>query len=195
MSKTDSLVTEEKTEDGFASFGENKTLKRWLNFYRKENPGLKLENFKLDESGKLETMKGTVLGSFDPGFDSVYLPFLIYNPPQTMYLDLDSYKWSLDKNGSVMLSVDQEIDLVNLKDKTVTRVAFYGPSYWVEDAFWINDSVFVLLENSDENQVGFRLFNLNENLISIYSYSEPLKIRDEFYNDFRLKNKGIKVPE
>src|SRR5690606_38155956 len=80
LNETDSSVTEEIPADGFAAFGENKTLQRWLNFYQKENPGLKLENFTLEGSGKLEMMKGTVSGSFEPEFDSVYLPFLIYNP-------------------------------------------------------------------------------------------------------------------
>jgi len=179
--------------DGFAAFDENRTLQRWLNFYQQENPDLKLENFEFLESKKLETMKGTVSGIFDPEFDSVYLSFLIYNPSKTMYLDLDSYHWTLDKDGNALFEAGQEIDLVNLKDKTVTRVAFFGPPYWAEDAFWVTDSAFVLLQNSDRNEAGFQLFNLKENSVSTYSYSEPLKIRDEFYNDFRLKNKGIKV--
>jgi len=193
LNETDVPITDEAPSDGFAAFGENRTLQRWLNFYQQENPDLKLENFEFLESKKLETMKGTVSGIFDPEFDSVYLSFLIYNPSKTMYLDLDSYHWTLDKDGNALFEAGQEIDLVNLKDKTVTRVAFFGPPYWAEDAFWVTDSAFVLLQNSDRNEAGFQLFNLKENSVSTYSYSEPLKIRDEFYNDSRLKNKGIKV--
>ncbi len=193
--ETDSLATEENTDDGFAVFGENKTLQRWLNFYQKENPGLKLENFKLQGSEKLEMMEGSVAGSFDEDFDSVYLPFLVYNPSKTLYLDLDSYNWVLDKEGNALFEADQEVNLVNLKEKTVKRIAFYGSSYWAEDAFWVTDSAFVLLQNNDQNEIEFRLYNLKDNSVSSYFYSEPLKIRDEFYNDSRLKNKGVKVLE
>lgn len=175
------------------SFETNPTMKGWLDFYKKENPEMGLANFELQKTGKLETMEGTVSTIYEPDFDSVYLPFLVFNPSKTMYIDLDSYNWVPDENGNAMFEADQEVNLVNLKDKTVTRVGFYGPSYWAEDAFWMNDSVFVLLENDDQNQTGFRLINLQEKTISSYLNNQPLKVNEIFYNDLRLKKKGVEV--
>ncbi len=191
LAEPDSVNVVENSET--INFKENPTMKVWLGFYKKENPEMGLDNFELQKTEKLETMGGSVSGTFDKEFDSVYLPFLIYNPSKTMYVDLDSYNWVLDKNGNAMFEADQEVNLVNLKDETVKRVGFYGPSHWVEDAFWINDSVFVLLENDDQNQTGFQLINLQENSISSYINTKSLKIREEFYNDMRLKSKGIQV--
>lgn len=174
-------------------FEQNPTMKDWLNFYKKENSEMGLGNFELQETKTLQTMEGSVYGTFDTEFDSVYKPFLIYNPSNTMYVDIDSYNWVLDEDGTAMFEPDQEINLVDVNKKSITRVAFYGPSHWVEDVFWINDSVFVLLENSDQNETSFQLINLQENSISSYINTQPLKISEGFYNDQRLNRKGVKV--
>lgn len=190
LSEVDSTDVEDSES---MSFEANPTMKGWLDFYKKENPEMGLANFELQKTAKLDMMDGSVSGTFDPEFDSVYMPFLVFNPSKTMYIDLDSYNWVLDKDGNAMFEADQEVNLVNLKDKSVKRIVFYGPSYWAEDAFWMNDSVFVLLENSDQNETSFQLINLKENTISNYINTKPLNIREEFYNDLRLNRKGIKV--
>lgn len=191
LTKIDSADLEEDSEP--MSFEANPTMKGWLDFYKKENPEMGLGNFELEKTTKLDMMEGSVSGIFDPEFDSVYTPFLVFNPSRTMYIDLDSYNWVLDKDGNAMFEPDQEVNLVNLNDKTIKRIGFYGPSHWAEDAFWMNDSVFVLLENSDQNETSFQLINLQENSISSYINKKPLKIREEFYNDQRLNRKGVKV--
>lgn len=190
LSEVDSTDVEDSES---MSFEANPTMKGWLDFYKKENPEMGLANFELQKTAKLDMMDGSVSGTFDPEFDSVYMPFLVFNPSKTMYIDLDSYNWVLDKDGNAMFEADQEVNLVNLKDKSVKRIVFYGPSYWAEDAFWMNDSVFVLLENSDQNETSFQLINLKENTISNYINTKPLNIREEFYNDLRLNRKGVKV--
>lgn len=186
----DSISTENSQSMSFES---HPTMKGWLDFYKKENPEMGLGNFEMLETKKLDMMEGSVSGIFDTEFDSVYMPFLIFNPSKTMYLDLDSYNWVLDEDGTAMFEADQEVNLVDLKDNTGKRVGFYGPSHWAEDAFWMNDSVFVLLENSDQNEMSFQLINLKENSISSYINTETLKAREEFYNDLRLNRKGVKV--
>lgn len=190
LSEVDSTDVEDSES---MSFEANPTMKGWLDFYKKENPEMGLANFELQKTTKLDMMDGSVSGIFDSEFDSVYMPFLVFNPSKTMYIDLDSYNWVLDKDGNAMFEADQEVNLVNLKDKSVKRIGFYGPSYWAEDAFWMNDSVFVLLENSDQNETSFQLINLKENTISNYINTKPLNIREEFYNDLRLNRKGVKV--
>src|SRR5690554_7486346 len=71
-----------------------------------------------------------------------------------MYLDIDSYNWSVDNEGVAQFEADQEINLVDLKEKTVNRVAFFGPSHRIDDAFWVSDSIFVLLETGSDNRPG-----------------------------------------
>lgn len=189
--EVDSMEVADTSEP--TSFEANPTMKGWLDFYKKENPQMGMGSFELQKTTKLEMMDGTVSATYDADFDPVYTPFLIHNPSKTMYIDLDSYNWVLDDEGVAMFEADQEVNLVNLKDKTVKRIGFYGPSHRAEDAFWMNDSVFVLLENDDQNQTSFQLVNLAENTISSYLNKEPLKIREEFYNDTRLNKKGVKV--
>src|SRR5690606_10252965 len=67
------------------SFEENATMKNWLTFYQKDNPELDMGSFEMQQTEKLEMMQGSVKGVFDPEFDSVYEPFLVYNPSKTMY--------------------------------------------------------------------------------------------------------------
>lgn len=189
LEEVDSL----NSDNSALSFEENTTMKGWLDFYKKENPNMGLSNFELQNTEKLETMEGSVKATFDAEFDSVYKPFLIYNSSKTMYIDLDSYNWVLDDDGTAMFEADQEVNLINLNDKSVTRIGFYGPSHWAEDAFWMSDSVFVLLENNDQNETSFQLINLGENTISSYINTQPLEIREEFYNDLRLGRKGVKA--
>lgn len=177
------------------SFEENATMKNWLTFYQKDNPELDMGSFEMQQTEKLEMMQGSVKGVFDPEFDSVYEPFLVYNPSKTMYIDLDSYHWSPDKDGKPMFEADQEVNLVSLKDKTVRRIGFYGPSHRAEDAFWMTDSVFVVLENNDENQIGFQLYNLMENTVSNYNTTQTLKSVSNAYFETRLNQKGVEVSD
>ena len=191
LPETDSTAYE--TPDKTLSFEESPVMQDWLNFYRQENPGMGMADFELEKTQKLETIPGTVNGNFDPEFDTVYEPFLVYNPSKTLYIDLDSYHWSLDKDGNALFEADQEINLINLNNQTVERIGFYGPSYRVEDAFWLTDSVFVLLEKSDGDEAGFRLFNLQENTVTDYVNTQPLKTGEQSYHDFRLSKKGVEI--
>lgn len=189
LSETDSIVYE--TSPSIRSLEEIPTMNNWLNFYKIHNPEFSLGNFELQKTEKLETMTGSVSGKFDPEFDSTYEPFLIYNPSKTFYIDLDSYHWTLDGEGNPMFEADQEVNLVNLNDQSVSRIAFYGPSYWAEDAFWLTDSVFVILVNNDENLPGFQLFNLEESSVTSYGSSQPLNQEIQDYRKERFIKKGI----
>lgn len=152
---------------------------------------MSMGNFELQKTEKLDTIPGSVKGNFDSEFDTVYEPFLIYNPSKTFYIDLDSYHWTLGSEGNPMFEADQEVNLVNMTNKTVSRIGFYGPSYWAEDAFWLTDSVFVILENNDEGQPGFQLINLKEKSVTSYGSIQPLKQNNQDYRKLRLIKKGL----
>ena len=195
---TDSVryVQESETETStITDLESNPTFQKWLNFYRSSDDSMSMGNFNLEESKKLEMQPGNVAGIFDSAFDKTYEPFLIYNPSKTFYLDIDSYHWTLEKEGMPLFEADQEINLVNLKEKTVNRVAFFGPSYWVDDAFWVSDSIFILLENNFDNQPDIQVFNLKENIISQYGYSDSTRRPIEpAYILERLESRGIISP-
>lgn len=186
-------IAEEEASQ-FAGFESNETLKNWLEFYKNAQTPINLSNFTLKPNRKLELKEGHIKANYEPGFDSTYEPFLIYNPSKTMYLDIDSYNWFLDKEGVAQFDADSEINLVNLNDKTVSRIAFYGPSSWVDDAFWMSDSVFVLLENNYENLPSLQVYNLKKKMISTYNYSDSARNRiPTKYLKKRLADKGIKL--
>jgi hypothetical protein len=191
------VLEEEKPEDQlFANFESQSNMKNWISHYQNQGADLNLSQFNLQESQKLKQMPGNVKAIFDSDFDKTYEAFLIYNPSKTMYLDIDSYNWETDKEGNAMFNSDTEINLVNLKDKSVNRVVYYGASYWIDDAFWVTDSIFALLENNYDNQPSIQIFNLKKNTISPYVYSDTLtQIKQRSYFKKRLKDKGIKVSD
>lgn len=192
--ETDSIEYVEEAETSTISDLEsNSTFQNWLKFYQSSDSGISMSNFNLTETQKLEVQPGNVIGNFEADFDETYEPFLIYNPSKTMYLDIDSYNWELDKEGVAQFEADQEVNLVSLKDKTVNRVAFLGPSYWVDDAFWVSDSIFVLLQNSDENQPEIMTYNLKNNSIYMFLHNEEIKSGKKGYTQSRLEKKGVKV--
>lgn len=165
-------------------------LTKWVEYYKEKKPSFSLSNFYLITTDSLILIQGTVFGSFDNNFDKVYHNFLIYRLDKKQYLDLDSYNWTIDENGQPSFSPDQEINLIDIENKTVNRIAFRGPSQWVEDAFWKNDSTIVLLENNYEKQPIFTELNLKNKLVRIYKYNETLNLESD-YTMLRFKQKGI----
>ncbi len=196
ITESDSVQYAEEPEiekSPLANMESNATFRNWINHYKSEDESFSMGNFNLEESKKLETQSGNVKGNFEPEFDKTYEPFLIYNPSKTFYLDIDSYNWDLDSEGVAQFEADQEVNLVNLKDKTVSRVAFFGPSYWVDDAFWVSDSIFILLQNNDENIPEISTYNLKDNSVFLFRNQEPIQKTDSSYTQSRLKKKGVKM--
>jgi len=183
----------ETEKSALANLNSNTTFQNWLKYYQSADKSFSMGNFNLEESKKLEMQPGNVAGIFDSTFDKTYEPFLIYNPSKTFYLDIDSYNWTKDKEGNALFEADQEINLVNLKEKTVNRVAFFGPSYWVDDAFWVSDSIFILLQNNDENIPEITTYNLKDNSVFLYRNDEPIQKTDSSYTQSRLEKKGVKM--
>lgn len=164
----------------------NSKLVNWEEYYKILDTNFDLNKFKLDDNHKLETMPGSVSALYDQDFDEKYEPFLIYNSTKEMYIDMDSYSMTFE-DDDVNFEPDQEINVVNIPKKTVTRIGFYGPSYWVEDAFWKDDHTVILLENNDEKVPMIVEINLNSHEVTRYVYSDTLKSKSD-YSKQRIQN-------
>lgn len=165
----------------------DKHLVDWLSYYQNEDSTFSLESFKFESIDTLQFMQGSVKGSFDEGYDSIYNDYLVLNAFKDQYIDFDSYQWSLDENKKPMYSPDQEINWVDINKKTVTRIGFLGPSQWVEDAFWENKSTVVLLENSDENVLRIIKIDLNRKIATTFKYDSSLKSKSKYATKRLLK--------
>ena len=162
----------------------------WFQYYQAQNPELKIDFFSLEETSPISYEKTNVKILNQKGFNEIYKPFLIFNESKDKYLDLDSYHWFLGADGSASFEADQQVVLVDLKNKNAKQIAFFGPSFWIEDAYWKGDSIAVLLGNTYEKVPFFMEYNFENNTKKYYKYSDTLKFETS-YSKVRLKNKGI----
>ena len=179
--KTDThIFMNEISENSNLNFLKNdndSVLLRWINYYKSFDSNFSLNKFEKMDNHPIQYIDGNVLGVFDEKFDDIYMNFLIYSPNKEMYIDFDSYAWFVyedDDKSEIFFDIDQEINLVNISKKTVTRIAFRGVSDWVEDAYWINDNTVVLLENSSENKPTVSIFNLEDSEVTIFIYQNTI---------------------
>jgi hypothetical protein len=169
----------------------NLKLSEWIDYYQSLEPNFSLENFEFKSKDSLNIIQGNVFGNYDTNFDPIYSDFLIYRNDKEKYIDFDSYNWSIDENKEILFSPDQEINVVDIKNKTVDRIAFRGPSQWVENAYWESDSMIVLLENNYEKQPIITELNLKSKTVKSFKYRDTLNFDSE-YSKLRFKEKGLK---
>ncbi len=169
-------------------------LKNWLDYYQVKDSTLSLDGFRLYVIDTIKFRAGNVFGSFHPEFDNVYLDFLSYNEDRTKYIDIDSYSWFVTTDSKAEFSPDQEINLLDVTEKSVLRIGFYGPSAKVEEAFWEGDSVVALLGNGEPDVSGIFIarLNLSTGVQRIYHHKGFPEIESD-YTRKRLGEKGIKV--
>lgn len=171
---------------------EDSILTAWSQYYQKENSNFKSELFQLKETFPISYRESSVDILHQKGFNEIYKPFLVFNESRDHYLDFDSYNWFIDPNGNAGYEADQQVVVVDLEKKSAKQIAFFGPSFWVEDAYWKSDSVVVLLGNSYE-KIPFKMeFNFKTNKAKNYIYPDTLKFETP-YSKIRLRSKGIKV--
>ncbi len=191
--KPDSKPNLAKTGTPHRFFTKNEIqIQPWFTYYKSKDSTFKFENFKLEESTPISYQKSTIFMLNEKGFNETYKSFLVFNKSKDKYVDFDSYHWFLEKDGSASFEADQQIVLVDRKKKKARQIAFFGPSYWIEEAFWKEDSVVVLLGNSYEKVPFIMEFNLEKNWKKYYKYSDTLKFETS-YSKERLRSKGIKT--
>lgn len=167
-------------------------IQPWFTYYKSQDSTFKFENFKLEENTPISYQKSTIFILNEKGFNETYKPFLVFNKSKDKYIDFDSYHWFLEKDGSASFEADQQIVLVDWKKKKAQQIAFFGPSFWIEEAFWKDDSEVFLLGNSYEKVPFIIEFNLAKNWKKYYKYSDTLKFETSYTNE-RLRSKGIKT--
>lgn len=174
-------------------FGEssNRILNEWVSYYKSNEPGFSLNHFSLEKTDTLSFIQGNVLGNFDDNFDEVYADFIVFNSGKDKYIDFDSYQWELADDKSMLFSPDQEINLIDVNAQTVTRIGFRGYLQWVEDGFWKNDSIIILLENTDDKIPFIREIDLNSRVEKTFKYPDSLNFKSK-YSELRFNKKGLK---
>ena len=164
----------------------------WFQYYQKENPDFKTALFQLQEAAPISYEAASTIILNKKGFNEIYKPFLVFDKSGTQYLDFDSYQWFLNPDGSAGFEADQQIVLVDMRKKNAHQIAFFGPSFWIEDAYWKGDSVAVLMGNSSDKIPFIIKFNFDENTQKYYKYSDTLQF-ETAYSKIRLRRKGIKI--
>lgn len=162
------------------------TFQKWKNYYSSLDPKLSGIAFIQSSEQKQEDIPGTVHATFDKEFDPVYLPFLVYSPDKSRYIDFDSYQWSLI-NGEPQFEVDQEVNLVDTKNKTVRRIAFRGPSAVIEEVYWKNNATVVMLENFDSVPI-IHVIDLVKKTEKTYTGTMKVKAQSAYFT-LRLQDK------
>ncbi|SFI73629.1 hypothetical protein SAMN05421638_0893 [Kaistella treverensis] len=189
---TETSATALKTEKSDKKTQNFLELTDWFKYYKEKNPAFSAEKFTLQQTSPLSYGETSVKILNQKGFNEIYAPFFIFNESKDNYLDIDSYHWIISPDGYAGFEADQQIVLVDIKKKEARQIAFYGPSFRIEDAVWKGDSVAVLLGNSYE-KVPFKVeFNFPKNLVKNYQYSDTLKFEKPF-SEIRLEKKGIKI--
>ncbi len=168
------------------------TGQSWFQYYKKENPDFTPELFQLKETSPISYQKTSVIVMNKKGFNEIYKPFFVFSESKDQYLDFDSYQWFLQADGSAGFEADQQIVLVDYKKKVAKQIAFFGPSFWVEDAYWKGDSVAVLLGNTYEKVPFILKYNFANSTVKNFKYLDTMKFETP-YSKIRLRSKGIKV--
>lgn len=173
-----------ETEKKYADISNIKhlTLNNWSAYYKTYiDSFFNLNNFILESENTIQKTEGSVYATFNEQFDTVYTGFLIYSPNKQKYIDIDSYQLSIGKTTNELLfEADQEINLIDLVDQKVWRIAFFGPSYWVEDALWQNDSIVLLLQNSYNQIPAVQKININTLKQYTYTYNDTLTKKSHY---------------
>ena len=167
----------------------NETLQTWINYYRLFDKDFSLDNFIFEEERTKDEMQGTICGIFDKCFNQRLVDFLIFSPNKKKYVDLDTYGMSLDEDNEADFEIDQAVNVVDIEQKTITRIFFLGSVGRVEDAFWESDSKIVLLLNVDYlPRIG--IIDLNTKKIKCYEYRSVIDFNSDYYFE-RLRKKGV----
>jgi hypothetical protein len=187
VSDSDRKTSETKTskERFYMEKNNHLTLSKWVDYYQNLEPKFSLDGFEFKSRETSDIIQGTVPSNYDKNFDSVYCNFLIYRDDRKQYIDFDSYSWSLE-SGEILWSPDQEINLVDVKNKTVQRIAFRGPSQWVENVFWQDNTTVILLENNYKKQPAILKLDLKNKSIVTFMYKDTLSF-DSTYTIWRFE--------
>lgn len=173
---TDSNQITKKIETARDSIGPNP----WTAFYQKQDSAFNENEFALISAAPITYLPTSTKATYENGADPIYLPYIFYNPSKTQYVDIDSYLWHLGADGEKSFEADQEIILVDTKEKNKNRVLFFGPSYRVEYAVWKNDQLVQLYGTSDEIIPFKIMLDLKKDSLFYHDYPREINASKRF---------------
>ncbi|MDO5510194.1 MAG: hypothetical protein Q4F57_05820 [Weeksellaceae bacterium] len=185
------IATEPTPPEETESLYTDRAFNQWKMYYSERDVDMTSGNFELDNTIDVVPENATSAAMWEPGFDPVYLPYLAFNADSSMYVDIHSYKWKAYEGEEIAINPDQEVMLVNRKDKTKKRLFFYGPTFWVEDAYFKNDSIVVLMENNDERLPAYQELNIRTMKSDYYVLKESVNFDSDYLNRI-VTRRGIK---
>ncbi len=168
---------------------EETAMQKWQQFYQNQDQTFQPEKFTAQPKSKINYREDESPILPDQDFNMLYQPFLVFSPDRSKYIDIDSYHWQL-YDGNASFEADQKAVLVDMNSKTSQQIAFFGPSFRIEEAYWKNDHQAVLLGNTYEKVPFFIEYDFRENTQQFFQYPDTLKF-EKTYGDFRLESKGI----
>lgn len=151
-------------------------------FAKSKSPGFDWSRFRMMNSWKEDSLYITPFAPASNYYED-YKPYLKYSPDGSMFIDLDSYNLTLekDKNGrrvAIESGPDTEVSLVNVKDKKKTRLVFLGPGSSIEEGSWIDNENLILFGFQETGEAGNKLpviwrFHLPTTTYYIYEMPDP----------------------
>lgn len=171
METMDTLLSAE-TVQSFSTSG-------FSDYAKKQARGFDWNKFRMTSSWKEDSM---LVSPFTPDKDYYrdYGPFLKYSPDSSMFIDLDSYNIDIKKDDKGRfigheLGPDSEVSLIDVDDKTRTRLVFMGPGGSIEDGMWLDNNTLVLMgvqENERRERVA-TLWKFHVPTKTYYLYEIP----------------------
>ena len=180
----------------------NKSLSRWMDFYE-----LTISDFKFDSSYtfSLEDDPGSAYKREFGEEELSYEPMLNhYSPNKRKYIELLPAKgvYKEQKQYYFGLGDDcEEIYYVDLDNKKATMILWTGSSHSTEDAFWLNDSIFILVSKERHGSPIHitRIYTMlkDKNELKVQTYKALMKIvqSKEYFQNVVLKERNIKEYE
>uniref|UniRef100_A0A7C4CCS6 Uncharacterized protein n=1 Tax=candidate division WOR-3 bacterium TaxID=2052148 RepID=A0A7C4CCS6_UNCW3 len=142
-------------------------LDDWLARWRKTDPGFSLARLRALAEYEIETPRPEP--ELAPDSAAALLRrreaagLISHSPDRSRYIDLNAYaEVVVSRTGTRVYSEpDQLVELVDLRRRTRTRLAFHGTASATDAARWLDDSTVVLC-GSSENPAGARSHRLPE---------------------------------
>ncbi len=174
------------------------TLKGWINYYKENiDKNFNLSSFNYLGVEKIITKNGQIEGVYDKNFNEIYRPFLIFSPNNMRYVDMESNNWFLenDINKSVTFEPGQQVILLfDVKNKKCLQIFSHNFECKADDAFWINNSTIVFLENVinfeiKSYQTRISIVDINTYKIKKFMDNKTRYIESDYYYN-RLRKTG-----
>jgi hypothetical protein len=151
-------------------------------FAKSKAPAFDWSKFRMINTWKEDSLYIT---PFEPAanYYEIYKPYLKYSPDNSMFIDLDSYNLSIEKDKSGLKVAmesgpDTEVSLVNVKTKEKTRLVFLGPGSSIEDGSWIDNDNLILFGFQETGNAGNKVpviwrYHLPTTTYYIYEMPDP----------------------